>query len=289
MEHTAEFAWPLGHGLASYDAETAALERGLKALKKVLTEQTWHARPKVLVVTDGLSTLSKLSGRVPRDAREAALCRVTTITAAYCELHFAHVRGHANIAVNEAADLRSDEGRSIQGTIDCGEAADASHKAVVSAVERDLRGKREAALKREAKEHPTVKWYLEVAAESRGKLDATWGDAPRDAMRLVNQMRLGKCPALAVGVPDSHQHTGQWCHECGNVNERGNGEKTDLISHALRVCPYYDAVRPDRLRKLDPRVILARTTEARRLYRFARFASIKSRRRKTPDDPPVLL
>ena len=94
---------------------------------------------------------------------------------------------------------------------------------------------------------------------------------------LVNQMRLGKCPALAVGVPDSHQHTGVWCHECGNVSERGNGAKTDLISHALTVCPYYDAVRPDNWRKLDPRAILARTAEARRLYRFARFASIKSR------------
>ena len=107
-----------GKRVCSYDAERVALSEGVRDVGTIASVDRFvrgHDKKKVVtLITDSLSNIHRLRSCKPKTSKEVELFFAVGSLAQHVDLRIAHVRGHANIRLNEEADKLAELGALAQ-------------------------------------------------------------------------------------------------------------------------------------------------------------------------------
>jgi ribonuclease HI len=224
----------------SYGAEVESLLHAV-----VRAAHTISGGGSLLVLTDSLSAILMIKSLSPKSLPEARLIRALNELARHVSIVIRHVRGHAGIAANEAADALAAIGSSAAYVRPAEEVV--SHKNV----KRVLGDRAEISLAEKVKTlaeegSSGCKWYLQCGAPRL----AAW-ELPRRISVIYNQICTGSCPRLnsTATYGFGGRNDPSRCINCGDDAATSYG----LIDHFLYACPRYGAQREKLLKAVIAR------------------------------------
>ena len=222
-------AFPLGDNCCSYDTEQAALvhatERAIFLIKeRGLGNEFNTGERKISFLTDSQSNVRKLlSGRVDSVNDSQYRCLLRSLSS-HWGVQVRSVKGHAGISQNEEADQAADEGMQRQIEECCPRKSVLSRDFFKRQTRRVLREKKFEGLEKEGKNSESTEAFLNLVAEG-GEVKAPHIkiDAPRPALRLINQLICGGLPRTLLTIKRCHGSTEVKCNLCGDnlTDEKG--------------------------------------------------------------------